>query len=86
MTDQFEKTIEKVTSAESAELYDFHARRLVEMAGNTLIGYLLLFDANRSDKYKKSAEIFIRLGKTENTQKVSFINSFDVKELGNYKF
>ncbi|MCX6231459.1 MAG: acyl-CoA dehydrogenase family protein [Bacteroidetes bacterium] len=86
MTDQLEKTIEKVTTAESAELYDFHSRRLVEMAGNTLIGYLLLFDANRSDKYKKSAEIFIRLGKTENTQKVSFINSFDVKELGNYKY
>jgi len=86
MTDQFAKTIEKVTATESAELYDFHARRLVEMAGNIIIGYLLLFDANRNDRFKKSAEIFIRLGKTENTQKVSFINSFDVKELGYYKY
>ena len=86
MTDQFAKTIEKVNAAESTELYDFHARRLVEMAGNIIIGYLLLFDANRNDRFKKSAEIFIRLGKTENTQKVSFINSFDVKELGYYKF
>ncbi len=86
MTDQFAKTIDKVNAAESTELYDFHARRLVEMAGNIIIGYLLLFDANRNDRFKKSAEIFIRLGKTENTQKVSFINSFDVKELGYYKF
>ena len=86
MTDQFAKTIDKVTATESAELYDFHARRLVEMAGNIIIGYLLLFDANRNERFKKSAEIFIRLGKTENTQKVSFINSFDVKELGYYKY
>ncbi len=86
MTDQFGKTIEKVTAAECSELYDFHARRLVEMAGNIIIGYLLLFDANRNERFKKSAEIFIRLGKTENTQKVSFINNFDVKELGYYKY
>lgn len=86
MTDQFAKTIEKVTENENPEIFDFHARRLVEMAGNIIIGYLLMLDANRSDVYKKSAEVFIRLGKTENIQKVSFINNFDAKEIGNYKF
>jgi len=86
MTDQFAKTIEKVTSAENTEIIDFHARRLVEMAGNIIIGFLLLLDANRNDQFKKSAEVFIRLGKTENIQKVSFINNFDTKEIGNYKF
>jgi hypothetical protein len=86
MTDQFAKTVEKVNEIQNAEYYDFHSRRLVEMAGNIIIGYLLLLDANRNEKFKKSAEIFIRLGKTENTQKVSFINNFDEKELGDYKF
>jgi len=86
MADQYIKTVEKVTELQSTELYDFHSRRLVEMAGNIIIGYLLLFDSNRNEKFKKSAEIFIRLGKTENTQKVSFINNFDEKELGNYKY
>lgn len=86
MTDQFAKTAEKVTEVQNPEYYDFHSRRLVEMAGNIIIGYLLLFDANRNEKFKKSTEIFVRLGKTENTQKVSFINNFDEKELGNYKY
>jgi hypothetical protein len=86
MTDQFAKTIEKVTEMDNTEIFDFHARRLVEMAGNIIIGFLLLLDSNRNDQYKKSAEVFIRLGKTENIQKVSFINNFDLKEIGNYKF
>ncbi len=86
MTEQFAKTIEKVTEMENPEIFDFHARRLVEMAGNIIIGFLLLFDSNRNDQYKKSTEVFIRLGKTENIQKVSFINNFDLKEIGNYKF
>ncbi|MEI6821067.1 MAG: acyl-CoA dehydrogenase family protein [Bacteroidota bacterium] len=86
LTDQYGKTVEKVIDMDNTEVYDFHSRRLVEMAGNVIIGYLLLFDSNRNDKFKHSAEVFIRLAKSENTQKVSFINSFDIKEIGNYKF
>ena len=86
MTDQFAKTIEKVTEMDNTEIFDFHARRLVEMAGNIIIGFLLLLDSNRNDQYKKAAEVFIRLGNTENIQKISFINNFDLKEIGNYKF
>ena len=85
MTDQYAKTVEKVNEYENDELIDFHSRRLVEMAGNVIIGYLLLADADRNFQYKKSADVFIRLAKTENVQKVSFINNFDVKEIGNYK-
>ena len=86
MTDQFSKSVEKVNEHNDVELYDFHSRRLVEMAGNVVIGYLLLFDANRNDIFRKSAEIFIRNARAENIEKVSFINNFDTKDLGSYKF
>lgn len=85
MTDQFGKVIDKVNEHEDNEFLDFHARRLVEMAGNIIIGCLLLHDANRSDIYAKSAEIFIRIGRAENIAKVSMINQSHPKDLGAYK-
>ena len=86
MTDQYAKTVEKVQEINDSEFFDFHSRRLVEMGANVVIGYLLLADANRSEQFKKSAEIFIRLGRSENTQKVSFINYTHPKDLGDYKY
>jgi 3-(methylthio)propanoyl-CoA dehydrogenase len=85
MTEQFAKTVEKVLEFNDNEYLDFHARRLVEMAGNVLIGYLLLHDANRSDVYTVSADIFIRKGRAENIQAVSFINNFQPKDLSDFK-
>ena len=86
MTDQYGKTVEKVQELNDSEYFDFHSRRLVEMAGNVLIGYLLLDDSNRNNKYSKSAEIFIRQGRSENVQKVSFINYTNPKDLSAYKY
>ncbi len=86
MTDQYAKTVEKVQEFNDDEFLEFHSRRLVEMSANVIIGYLLLADANRSEQYKKSAEIFIRLGRSENTQKVSFINYTHPNDLGDYKY
>ena len=55
------------------------------MAGNVLIGYMLLFDANRSDVYMKSADIFIRKGRSENIASVSFINTCHPKDVNDFK-
>jgi 3-(methylthio)propanoyl-CoA dehydrogenase len=85
MKEQLDRTIEKVQEFHDDELWNFHARRLVEMAGNIIIGYLLLHDAERDEHYESSADIFIRLARAENIQKVSFINSFQLKDLGDYK-
>lgn len=85
MADQYGKIVEKVNEYEEAEFMDFHARRLVEMAGNVIIGCLLLHDANRNDVYTRSAEIFIRMGRADNISKVSMINQFNPKDLGAYK-
>jgi hypothetical protein len=85
MTDQYGKTVEKVTEHEDNEYLDYHARRLVEMAGHIIMGYLLLLDANRSEVYTKSADIFIRKARAENIAIVGFINQSHPKDLGAFK-
>ncbi len=70
---------------EDNEYLDYHARRLVEMAGNVIMGYLLLIDANRKSEYTKSADIFIRIARAENIAKVGYINQSHPKDLGTYK-
>ncbi len=85
MTEQFGKTVEKVAEFNDNEYFDFHGRRFVEMAGNVLMGYLLLYDAHRNDEYSKSADIFIRKGKAENIASVSFINNCHPKDINDFK-
>jgi len=85
MTEQYAKTVEKVNEFNDNEYFDFHSRRLVEMAGNVLIGYLLLFDANRSEMFSKSADIFIRKARAENIAAVSFINNCHPKDINDFK-
>ncbi len=85
MTQQFEKAFYRINEQKDAELLDFHARRLVEMVGNIICGYLLVIDANRGDMLKKSAEIFIRKARAENITKTSLINSNQSREIADYK-
>lgn len=85
MTDDFEKTVATVVSAGNNELTDFHARRMVEMAGNIIMGYLLLSDAQRDADYAGSAELFVSLATAENSMRSEYIRGFDEKELGRFK-
>lgn len=86
MTDQFEKAIAQVQRYKDSDIWDFHARRLVEMAGNIIIGYLLLNDAQRDAGYIKSADIFTQIGMARNEDRFKFIENFDIKDLGQYQF
>ena len=70
---------------EDLEYVDFHARRLVEMAGNIIMGHLLVLDAQRDSKYKYLAELFIKKSKAENQEKVSYIEGSEIKDLGTYR-
>jgi hypothetical protein len=82
MTEEYEKTVKKVTEVGDNEYLDFHARRLVEMAGNILIGYILIIDTMRSQDYRQSAEIFIKQAYAENKQRAEYINHSELKDLG----
>ena len=85
LTDAYEKCVAGVTSRNNNELTDFHARRLVEMAANIIMGYLLLHDAQRDAGFTQSAELFISRAVSENTVQMEYIYSFEEKTLGLFK-
>jgi hypothetical protein len=85
MTDQFSKTVEKIKEINNTELLDFHARRLVEMAGYIIMGYLLIEDSGRDAIFKSSAELMIKKGRAANIAHAHMINSVSESDLGKYK-
>jgi alkylation response protein AidB-like acyl-CoA dehydrogenase len=87
MTTLIENSVERVTEAKSQEYIDFHARRLVEMAGLTIMSYLLIIDATRDteDLFRKSAFIFNKFAEVETRKHATFIKNFDVEGVDVYK-
>ncbi len=85
LTTQYTKAVEKVEAAENQDYLDFHARRLVEMAGNILTSYLLILDSQRNKVYEKSAKLFVELAAAENQKNNDYIYRFDISELDFYK-
>jgi alkylation response protein AidB-like acyl-CoA dehydrogenase len=85
MTHAYEEIIEEVKAIDDPEYTDFHARRLVEIAGNIIMGHLLLQDAMRDSKYKNVAELFIKARLDDNNAKIGYIRKSDLRDLGTYK-
>ncbi|MBN1463499.1 MAG: acyl-CoA dehydrogenase family protein [Paludibacteraceae bacterium] len=85
MADLYEKRITKVVDKKDNEYIDFHARRMVEMAGYIIMGCLLVSDATRNDEFVKSAEVFVNYAEAEVTKNASFIKSLNHKNIGLYK-
>jgi alkylation response protein AidB-like acyl-CoA dehydrogenase len=86
LTADFEEAVKKVTSAGDNEFVDFHARRLVEMAGHIVMGYLLLLDTNRDNSFLKSAKTYINFAKAQVKAHAEFIRTSEVDDLGEYKY
>lgn len=86
LTDDYEQAVKKVTSLEDNEFIDFHARRLVEMAGHIIMGYLLLIDTNRDASFLKSAKNYISFAKGQVKAHAEVIRSSELSDLGMYKF
>lgn len=85
MTVLFEESAKSVQDANNAELLDFQARRLVEMAGFIIMGYLLINDTMRSDDYMDSAKVMIKIGRSSVEERAYFIRNFNVEDLAAYK-
>ncbi|MDR0737574.1 MAG: acyl-CoA dehydrogenase family protein [Prevotellaceae bacterium] len=84
MTAQYEQAVKLVADKNDVEFTDFHARRLVEMAGHIVMGYLLLLDAQRCSDFEQSAAIFITRGQAWNNGHFSFIEHFELDHLAAY--
>ncbi|MDE5544136.1 MAG: acyl-CoA dehydrogenase, partial [Bacteroidales bacterium] len=82
---ELDKAVETVKGMGNDELVDFHARRLVEIAGYTILGNLVLLDANRSEAFRKSAEVFVAYGEGMVQRHASFIAAFKPESVEFYK-
>lgn len=82
---ELDKAVETVKGMGSDELVDFHARRLVEIAGYTILGNLVVLDANRSEAFRKSAEVFTAYGEGMVQRHASFIAAFKPESVEFYK-
>ena len=85
MTALYEEALKAVVDNKNTEYTDFHARRLVEMAGHIIMGYLLLGDTTRNEKFLKSANVYVNFGEAEVEKHHKFIMSFKPDGLENYR-
>lgn len=85
MTENYEAISKNIIEINNTELLDFHSRRLVEMAGNILMGYLLVINSQRDEKFNKSAVLYINLIQSENSEKFNYITNFNIENLELYK-
>ncbi len=85
MREKYEAAVAKVTETKDNELIDFMARRLVEMAGNIIMGHLLLLDTTRNEKFATSARVYINMGEAEVAKHAAFIDSYTAEQLADYR-
>jgi 3-(methylthio)propanoyl-CoA dehydrogenase len=86
LTEEFEQAVKKVTSFDDNEFIDFHARRLVEMAGHIIMSYLLLLDSNRDEMFLRSAKNYITFAKAQVKANAEFIRVSELSDIGTYKY
>lgn len=84
MTAQYEQACSLMTGKET-EFIDFHARRLVEMAGHIIMSYLLLIDASADKSFENSAKIYTLRAQAWNNERYSFICNSCQEDLIEYK-
>lgn len=86
MTSLYEKTVTAVEEVkDNMEYKDFVARRLVEMAGHIIMGYLLLGDATRNESFTKSANVYVNYAEAEVMKHSTFLENFKTEDLEMYK-
>ena len=85
MTETYKAAVEKVLAAGDQAYTDFMARRLVEMAGNIVMSYLLLLDANRNEAFNRTAAVYNKMAQAEVAKHADFIKNFDPAQLTLYQ-
>lgn len=86
MAQQYANAVEAVTGIENPKYVDFMARCLVEMAGYTVMGLLLLDDTTRNDAFRRSLHVFVKLGQAEVAKHSDFIANFRPEQIEDYLY
>lgn len=81
----FSQSIQLVKEADDTDIMDYHSRRLVEMATDIIMGYLLMRDAAYEDRKKVLAETFTDKMVFRVEMVYHFIKGGDNTLLKNYK-
>ncbi|RKX72846.1 MAG: acyl-CoA dehydrogenase [Spirochaetes bacterium] len=81
----FEKTLVGIKDVDKPDFITYHARRVVEMATDIIIGYLMIRDAAHSDRKMKVAEIFIEKMLPRVEMSMNFILKGNASLLDDYK-
>jgi alkylation response protein AidB-like acyl-CoA dehydrogenase len=85
MTEKYAATVSQVTEMKDSESLDFLARRLVEMAGHIIMGYLLIIDASCDEQFRESAHVYIQFGQAEVEKHAKYIAEFDKDNLAFFR-
>lgn len=86
MTQQYADAVQAVMGVDNTKYHDFMARRLVEMAGHIIMGYLLLEDTQRNDAFRRSLNVYVKYGQAEVERHASFIANFQPEQIENYLY
>ncbi|MCH5221464.1 MAG: acyl-CoA dehydrogenase family protein [Muribaculaceae bacterium] len=84
LTALFDNALAKVTDANDPKYLDFMARRLVEMAGDIIMAYLLLQDAKTDSSFCNTALVYAKFAQAEVARHSDFIANFDPAQLSAY--
>ncbi len=86
MTQQYANAVQSVLGVKDSGYQDFMARRLVEMAGHIIMGYLLLEDTQRDESFRKSLHVYVNYGQAEVAKHADFIGNFRPEEIKDYLY
>ena len=86
MVTRYEEAVNTVVELKDQELTDLMARRLVEMAGYIIMGYLLLQDATTNEAlFATSAHVFVRWTEAEVDKHTGYISRIHMDDLAYYR-
>lgn len=94
---KYQAAVEAVKAVNEAEYTDFMARHLVEMAGDCVMGYLLVTDASRNLASEdatvkeaalelvKSAKVYVNLGMADVARNAAFVATVTPADMAQYQ-
>jgi hypothetical protein len=97
MFGKYQAAVEAVKAVNETEYTDFMARHLVEMAGDCVMGYLLVTDASRNlnsedatvkeaaEELVKSAKVYVNLGYANVARNAAFVANVKPADLASYQ-